>query len=258
MYIMVSSKIFSNLYNNLFRKNHTQKGGESLSFFHNIKSGNFIKLLHNKKEFITLIFANLILQLLITYYVMENTNKNANGKDEKKPISIKLIVVFFIVSLFAVSALVSNHLPIWAKIILFTLFSAMEGYMLSFIKYVVDPAVIKMAIAGTMGIFTTMFIFGMILIFMGVTLGVYVGLILLFALLGLIITRIVYMFMGDYSQVSRGLAIFSLGLFSLFIIYDTNQIMQRDYFGDFIKASLDYYLDIINIFLNLTRLMDDN
>jgi FtsH-binding integral membrane protein len=189
---------------------------------------------------------------------MENTNKNANGKDEKKPISIKLIIVFFIVSLFAVSALVSNIIPIWAKIILFTLFSAMEGYILSFIKYVVDPAVIKMAIAGTMGIFTTMFIFGMILIFMGVTLGVYVGLILLFALLGLIITRIVYMFMGDYSQVSRGLAIFSLGLFSLFIIYDTNQIMQRDYFGDFIKASLDYYLDIINIFLNLTRLMDDN
>jgi FtsH-binding integral membrane protein len=40
-------------------------------------------------------------------------------------------------------------------------------------------------------------------------------------------------------------------LFSMYIIYNTNQIMQRDYNGDFIRASLDYYLDILNLFLNL-------
>ena len=40
-------------------------------------------------------------------------------------------------------------------------------------------------------------------------------------------------------------------LFSVYIVYDTNNILQRDYGGDFITASLDYYLDIINIFSNL-------
>jgi FtsH-binding integral membrane protein len=34
-------------------------------------------------------------------------------------------------------------------------------------------------------------------------------------------------------------------------MYDTNNILQRNYYGDFITASLDYYLDIINIFSGL-------
>lgn len=149
-------------------------------------------------------------------------------------------------------------IPIWAKIISFIIFSVMEGYFLSFMKYFVDQAIIQMAIAGTMGIFSSMFIFGMLLILFGIKLSNAFGGVLFFALLGLIITRIVFMFMGDYSQFSKGIAIFALGLFSLFIIYDTNQIMQRDYMGDFITASLDYYLDIINIFVNLTQVMDSN
>jgi len=248
----------SNLYNTLFRKNQSGGKGSALSFFSNIKSGNFMKLLQNKKEFLTFIFANLILQLGITYYVMENTNKDADGKQAKKPISILFFILFFIVSIALIFFMMSD-IPIWAKLIAFTIFSIMEGYFLSFIKYVVDPAIIQMAIAGTMGIFSSMFIFGMLLILLGIKLSNAFGGVLLFALLALIITRIVFMFMGNYSHFAKGFAIFALGLFSLFIIYDTNQIMQRDYYmGDFIKASLDYYLDIINIFVNLTQVMDNN
>ena len=57
--------------------------------------------------------------------------------------------------------------------------------------------------------------------------------------------------MPSSSGTKRYLTIFSLMLFSVYIIYDTNTILQRNYFGDFITASLDYYLDIINIFVNL-------
>ena len=247
----------SNLYNTLFRKN--QSGGKSsaLSFFSNIKSGNFMKLLQNKKEFLILVLANLIVQLGITYYVMENAHKDADGKQAKNPPSILFIVLFFIVSIALISFMMAD-IPIWAKIISFIIFSVMEGYFLSFMKYFVDQAIIQMAIAGTMGIFSSMFIFGMLLILFGIKLSNAFGGVLFFALLGLIITRIVFMFMGDYSQFSKGIAIFALGLFSLFIIYDTNQIMQRDYMGDFITASLDYYLDIINIFVNLTQVMDNS
>jgi FtsH-binding integral membrane protein len=247
----------SHLYNKLFRKNQSGGKGNALSFFSNVKSGKFMALLEEKKSFLTLVFANLIVQLAITYYVMENSHKDADGKQAKKPISILYLVSFFIVSLVLIFIMMAD-IPIWAKILVFTIFSAMEGYFLSFLKYIVDPAIIQTAIAGAMGIFSSMFIFGMLLVFLGIKLSNAFGAILFFLLLVLIITRIVFIFMGNRSRVSKGLAIFALGLFSLFIIYDTNQIMQRDYFGDFITASLDYYLEIINVFVNLTRVMDDN
>ena len=59
------------------------------------------------------------------------------------------------------------------------------------------------------------------------------------------------MFGSTYSLWSKGLAAFSLFLFSMYVIYDTNKLMQRNYYGDFITAALDFYLDIINIFVNL-------
>ena len=43
-----------------------------------------------------------------------------------------------------------------------------------------------------------------------------------------------------------------------FIVYDTNKILQKDYYGDFVTASLDYYLDIINIFIRLLTLNRQN
>ena len=45
-------------------------------------------------------------------------------------------------------------------------------------------------------------------------------------------------------------------LFSVYIIYTTNSILQEDYNGDFITASLDYYLEIFNIFVSLLGLSE--
>ena len=53
-------------------------------------------------------------------------------------------------------------------------------------------------------------------------------------------------------------SIISLFIFSLYIIYDTNNILQRNYNGDFITASLDYYLDVLNIFIDLLNLFSSN
>ena len=57
--------------------------------------------------------------------------------------------------------------------------------------------------------------------------------------------------MGPEPAIVRYLTGFGLMLFSIYIVYDTNRILQKDYFGDFVTASLDYYLDIINIFIRL-------
>ena len=53
------------------------------------------------------------------------------------------------------------------------------------------------------------------------------------------------------------LAAIGIVIFSAYIIYDTNTILQRNYSGDFITASLDYYLDILNIFTKLVLLNDN-
>jgi FtsH-binding integral membrane protein len=77
------------------------------------------------------------------------------------------------------------------------------------------------------------------------------ALILFFALLALIIISIVQYFIVQSSLLKKLLVIATLIIFSIYIVYDTNTILQRDYSGDFISASLNYYLDLINIFTAL-------
>jgi FtsH-binding integral membrane protein len=89
------------------------------------------------------------------------------------------------------------------------------------------------------------------LIIFGIALGNIFGLGLFVCLLLLIILQIVALFTKGYSMMHKVISVFSLCLFSLYIVYDTNTILQKNYNGDFISASLAYYLDIINIFIDL-------
>ncbi|KAK9835412.1 hypothetical protein WJX81_007898 [Elliptochloris bilobata] len=47
-------------------------------------------------------------------------------------------------------------------------------------------------------------------------------------------------------------------LFSLYIIYDTEQLISRHDLDDYVIASLSLYLDIINLFLKLLQLLGNN
>ena len=96
-----------------------------------------------------------------------------------------------------------------------------------------------------------MFAIGSFLLLTGINLGYKYGLFLFYVLLGLILIRLVSLFSGALSGFSKLLTVIGILLFSAYIIYDTNVILQRNYSGDFITASMDYYLDIINIFVNL-------
>jgi FtsH-binding integral membrane protein len=165
-----------------------------------------------------------------------------------------LIIVQFIL----IITLALVPIPSWLKFILFSLFSVIAGYLLSILKQVYDPKLIQTAILGTISIFGVMLLFGAALIMFGVKLGLQFAAFLFYALLLLIIVQIVILFSGATTTVMKGLTIFSLILFSIYIIYDTNNILQREYYGDFITASLDYYLDIINVFIDLVGLLGNN
>jgi FtsH-binding integral membrane protein len=218
------------------------------SFFKNDIAQVF-RLINEKKGFFALILANLLFQLYITYYVSENVNveEEQEGEKDAKNYDMKYIgALVATIVIILILALVT--MPAWMKFILFSLFSAAFGILLAYRKYGLDSGVIRSALVGTASIFITMFVFGVALIMSGIKLGFITALILFFALLALIIISIVQYFIVQSSLLKKLIVIASLIIFSIYIVYDTNTILQRDYSGDFISASLNYYLDLINIF----------
>jgi FtsH-binding integral membrane protein len=88
--------------------------------------------------------------------------------------------------------------------------------------------------------FSVFFVLGFISVQMGIDLRVF-GFILTLLLLGLIALLV---FSGiEKKRISR----FGVLLFALFIVYDTNNILQKNYGGDFLNASTDYFTDIATL-----------
>ena len=235
----------SSLYNTLFGGTSKQTGGGKPSIFKANLSGLF-KLITDKKEFFIMVFANLIAQLGITYYVMEKVNLDANDTETNKQIRYLGYLQILIVLILALVPM-----PSWLKFIIFCGFSAVWGCMFSVFRSAFGEDAVKMAMTGTISIFALMFALGAGLILSGIQLGYKVGLMLFYFLLILLLIRIVQLFIPSSSLTKKIITICSLLLFSVYIVYDTNSILQRNYYGDFITASMDYYLDIINIFVNL-------
>ena len=197
-----------------------------------------LSVLYNKRHFLLLIFANLLVQLGITYYVMERVDVSFYEKVGFWPIFILLMCLIYVMASFF-----GMH-PIF-KFIIFAIFSTLNGLFLTKLKKDYDPQAIKAAMESALGIFSAMFAFGISLVLFGVQLGPKVGIALLLCLIALIIARIVSIVTNTANKM---FSVITVILFSAYVIYDTNVILQRNYYGDFITASLDYYLDIINFF----------
>jgi FtsH-binding integral membrane protein len=105
------------------------------------------------------------------------------------------------------------------------------------------------ALLEVAGIFIGMLVAGIFTVQMGYKLDI-LGQILFFSLLTILIARVINTYVrrtrvGEKNSLvpSRILTI----LFALFVVYDTNKILQRNYSGNFVNASLDYFLDIFNL-----------
>jgi FtsH-binding integral membrane protein len=229
----MSNYATSSLYK-LIHESNLQKGGSI--------NKNVFKTIFNNKKFLLLTFSNLILQLGITYYFMEYYKETLTTYQ-----IIGLWIAIF--SLIIIIAMVP--MPMWLKFILFTIFSSLFGIVLSSLTNEISEQLIQFAILGTISIYFTMFLIGVIFILFGIQLSIWVGLLLFYLLLSLILFIIISIFLGNISQTHQTYGIIGIILFSLYIIYDTNHILQRNYVGDFITASMDYYLDILNLFISL-------
>jgi FtsH-binding integral membrane protein len=211
----------------IFAEGVGQKGG----------SPDIATLIVKNSGFLAKIFTNLLVQLAITYYVMENYPVPENKW------------IYFFGSLGLLLVIAGTNLPYWAKFFVFVLFSYVLGRLVAVYKKKYSEEVIRNGILGAMGVFTIMFVVGALV----PVLGYRVGLGLFFALLSLLIARIVSLFSEKGSQYNKWLSGAGIGIFGLYVAYDTNNILKRaDYYqGDFITASMDYYLDIINLVQNI-------
>ena len=100
----------SNIYDTIHGGGKNMKGGAPLS--------NITDLIYRKKEFLIKIFANLITQLGITYYVMTNYDYE---EDELGVVKGNRIWIVMLSTLFVIFVIAMVPMDIYSKLVLFTL-----------------------------------------------------------------------------------------------------------------------------------------
>mgnify|MGYP003325965619 CR=1 FL=1 len=225
---------------------------------------NFTKLMRNKKDLLICIFFTLISQVFLTisfvkiFDYTEKTTHILNLYQKSTLFSILLYTLFF-ATLILIYLMVGTNLTYAQKYIIFTVFSFIEAFFLHIVLSVYSEELIKFAFYSTILIFISLFLFGLFIVYLGYDLS-WLGIILFIALFVLVISSTILIVINKYTIYQKVLSIISLVIFILYIIYDTNTILLKyDNTNKYcISGALDYYLDIINIFLDILKYSSDN
>ena len=214
---------------------------------------NFTTLLRSKKQLMTCIFLTLIVQITVAIGTIKF--------DEKYHLLGELTLMKSIGILVACLSLIfmmsSSTIPFVTKQFLFIIFSILNGLLLSStIQIINDKEVVETAALSTLINFLLMLAFGMIIVYYGYDLSwlvIYLFIGLLIAITILIIT----MFAPQSKEINKNISIGIVILFSIFILYDTNNILLK--YGnknksDCVHGALNYYLDILNLFSHYLRI----
>jgi len=127
------------------------------------------------------------------------------------------------------------------------------GYWVGLACSVCEPVIIACAAGLTFGIFAFLTVFTMILTSFGADFSI-MGPLLAQALALMVWSSIANLVWGVPRRFLAG-ACFGVLLFSLYIIYDTNQIVTRYADDEYIAAAVELYLDVVNLFLKLLELL---
>ena len=220
---------------------------------------SFAKLIKQKQGFLTAVYVTLIVELVITFAIVyQFRNHPALSKTTKQSFWVYLLVT---VGLILILSLVP--MPIWMKVLLFTAFAVVIGGLLHHASHKVPTALIDQALYGAIGIFVVMSVFAFVLASMGVNLG-FMWMILFAAIIGLFVANLIIILMGKtrdennkLTPLYKTLLVIGLIIFSIYIMFSTNMMLQKDYSDDFVSAAIDLYLGFINIFTKLFILESD-
>ena len=156
------------------------------------KQVDIVKRMYEKRNFLVLVFTNLLAQLGITYYIMNKTNN--------PDISI---LPLFLAQILIILVIVFAPIPEFMKFMMFCLFSYTFGLMLSKYKQKYNSTTIDTAVQGAMSVFGVMLATGVVLTAGGINLGYKFGVFLFWALLLLIIGRLVFVLGAKMSQANK-------------------------------------------------------
>eukprot|EP00873_Tetraselmis_striata_P034024 jgi/Tetstr1/454288/TSEL_041207.t1 len=212
-------------------------------------AASFSAILASKSGFLVQTFAMLMAQLAVTGIVAWQV---AGRESVVRWLSAQRWMLFLATLLVAI-VLAFLPMPVAAKAALFTAMSSLIGLIMASAGPL-NSRVVFNALGAVFTLFAGMFGLGVLATLGGVDL-VWLGVALFVVLTALTIWRVVAAVSrdgdGDGGLRRRAMSGFIVGLFSLYILYDTWNILRRDYSGDFVTAALDYYLDVLNIFLEL-------
>lgn len=216
---------------------------------------NFKNLLIQKKQLILCIFTTLIFQSIITIFVFNKIKTNPEKFKWGNLNSLPKIILLIILNIFLIFVMVAFDINFYLKFIIFIIFSIIQGFFLGEALKYIDQGIINSVLFSTLSIFVILLLFGLLIVYLKIDIT-RLGFILFICLLLLIISQITAIFIHESKTLNRILTIFGLLIFSLYILYDTNHILLKYRNGtvDCIKGALDYYLDLINIFLDLVNL----
>ena len=174
------------------------------------------------------------------------TGFTANNMRNEK-ISYKWL--WFIVMIGLLFAMQFTQIPLPIRFIMFCIFSVINGFILSaFLKFA-SAKDFASAIFYTVFIFVTMVLVGFFILKYNVNITPLMLLVSIYSITMLI----VYLYMIFFTvekKTRQYVKLASIALFSLYIIVDTYRNFNKEYNGDLVISTLDYYTDIMAIFKN--------
>ena len=214
-----------------------------------------MKISNEQFNFLYKVYFVLIIQLIITYTFLYylRLNDNIITKFFKDINILYLIILSFIVIFIFI--FLPHKTSIIIKLLVFLVFSIIIGLLIYNVSEKLDNNSLNTATFSSIFIFFIMSIFAFILKIFNYDIG-FIGLYLFAFLIGLIIAQIIMIFTKPNKNIKKIVLYIGIILFSIFVMYDTNQILFRYkiYKGDYIQPAMDFYLDFINIFIKLLSL----
>lgn len=208
---------------------------------------NFNKLVKSKQTLLKCIFSTLIAQMLVTtivVYILYKFNR----------IHIALNLLTFLIvlgiNIYLIFLMIGKNISFDTRVLYFTIFSVLNGLIVgSFTKFF-SPTDIKIALISVLVTFVLFFIFGALSVMLKIDLS-WLGILLFICLVALIIRYLIMFIYPVKKKTYMMINTFGIVLFSLFIMYDTNKILLRykNSGVDCVRGALDYYLDLINLFI---------
>ncbi|XP_072178436.1 protein lifeguard 4-like [Diadema setosum] len=204
-----------------------------------------------RMNFLRKVFGILSMQLLLTAIVSGIFMSFEGIKNYIQESPGMLMIAFVLSFIFLVALLVKGReYPV--NMILLSLFTLVEAYSVGTVVTFYDKSVVIEALFLTLAVS-----FGLLVYtvqsrkdFSTWGAGLYAGLIVL------IMGGLLQVFFPHSDVLELVMAIGGAVLFSLFIIYDIHLLMHKLSAEDYIVASINLYLDLINLFMYILRILN--